>query len=161
MCSDTSVTDGLIGSWMSLFFSTGEIYPPLGIDLQYLDLDHVSHLHDVFYFLNTMPCQFRNMNESLFARQDLDEGAKVHYSFHLADVYLADFGFLYDRLNDILRFVDIVGIDAGDSDLAVVVDINGDIEVGDYLTDGLASRSDDFTDLLLGYREHDVLRCIF
>ena len=89
------------------------------------------------------------MDESVLARQDLDEGAELLDGNNGALVHLAD-GDLFDHaLDDFLGALETLGIARVDVHGAIVLDVNLGTRLGDDALDGLSAGADDEADLVL------------
>ena len=81
------------------------------------------------------------------AGSNLNECADGQDSYDLAVVQLADFGNEADVVNDLLSSVSSSGVNSGDEDGAIILDVNLGTGVSADLLDGLAAGTDDLADL--------------
>ena len=86
------------------------------------------------------------MDQTVLARGDLHEGAKLHQAHDAAVVQLADLGDKHDVVDALLRGVAGGGVGGGDVDGAVVVNVDLRAGVGDDLLNDGAALADDLAD---------------
>src|SRR5262245_34502915 len=130
----------------------------LGIDVDDLDEDLVTLVDLVLHLPDPLIGDFRDVDETLYTRKDLDEGPEVHDSDDLADVDLPELrlgGELADDLHGLLggRLVNGRNIHP-----PVVVDVDLRACALNDRADRLSARPDDFADLVLGNPDGDDAR---
>src|SRR5688500_3212767 len=113
-----------------------------------LDRHPVALLHDVLGLLRASVLELGDVDESLRAGEDLDEGAEGGRALDRALVRPADLRLLRDRLHHLLRPLHRLAADGGDRDDSLVVD--RDLGAGLVLdaANRLPLRADQVADLL-------------
>src|SRR5262249_24209186 len=112
------------------------------------DPDFIAHLDDVFGLLDAEVRQFADVNQAVFAREELDEAAKFLDRDNFAPIDLADLGFsshAFDRFARDLHAFFGHGIDLH---RAIVLDVDFATGLFDDALDVLATRPDQRADLL-------------
>src|SRR5690606_8705514 len=117
------------------------------VDFQHLDLDHVAFLELVGDLLHALAGDLRDVHQSVLARQDGHERAEFHGLGDLARVEPARLRVRGDLLGAGLGGQGGGGVDRGDDDGAVVLDVDlGAGLLGDAL-DGGATLAGHLADL--------------
>src|SRR5439155_18277587 len=131
------------------------------VEAENLDLDGVADLDDVGHLADALRRQFADMDEPVTRTEEVHEGAEIDGFDDLAIVDGADLGLGDDPPNPVDRRLRGVGVDRGNLDRAVIVDV--DLRAGglDDLADDLAARTDHLADLILGDRDRRDARRVF
>src|SRR5690606_41086523 len=101
----------------------GQADTALLVHFQHLDLDHVAFLEHVADALNALVRDLRDVHQAVLARGDGHERAEVHQLGDLALVDAARLDVRGDLLDARLRGLAGGGVDRGDGDGAVVLDV--------------------------------------
>src|SRR5690606_35892835 len=118
------------------------------VDFQHLDLDHVAFAELVGDLLHALSGDLRDVHQAVLARQDGHERTEVHDLGDLALVDPARLDVRGDLLDALLGGIGGGGVDRGDDDGAVVLDVDlGPGLLGDGL-DGRATLADHLADLV-------------
>src|SRR5581483_11949633 len=127
-----------LGGWVVAFEQRAarQVDAPLGVDL----------LHQVLHPAHALIGQVRDVDQPLFAWQDLDEGAEVHQPLDGASILLADLHVLGDGLDHGQRLVLGRSVGGGDHRPAVVLDVDADAGLVGDLADVLAAGPDERAD---------------
>ena len=118
------------------------------VHVQYQYFNFLAFFEDVGHFLDASIAQHGDVNQTVLARQDVDEGTEVNDALDLTDVDLADFSFCSDAQNALTSsFSGVFGL-TEDLDRAVVFDIDRSLGFFADGTNGRAAFTDDVTDLV-------------
>src|SRR3989339_933737 len=139
----------------------GQANLPLPVHVQHLDHHDVALLEDLVHGLHPAMGQFRNMDQTVGARQNLHKGAEVHELLDDAPVGGANFRLRGDLVDHPDGFVGRFLVGRGDVDLAVVFDVHLDPGGGYDGLDHFAAGSDHVPDLVGIDGEHDDLGGVF
>ena len=102
----------------------GQLDTAAVVHVQYQHFHFLTFFQDVSHFLYASIAQHGDVNQAVFARQDVHECAEVDYALNLADVDLADLSFSGDAQNALTRrFCRFLGL-AEDLDRTVVFDVD-------------------------------------
>src|SRR6185312_7776611 len=119
------------------------------VEAEDLHLDLVAEIHHVRDLGDAARRQLRDVHEPVAAAEEVHEGAEIDHLHDLAGVDHADLGLGDDALDPVDRGLALLGVDRGDLDGAVVLDVDlGAGGLGD-LADHLAASADHFADLVL------------
>jgi len=116
----------------------GEIDPALAVDFHNLYFDQVTLADNVFDFLDPFPGELADVDQAFLARQEFDEGAKVHQAGDAAFKDLAWLGIIGNALDDRNGFVSSFAVGRRNKDAAVILDVNLDAGFLDDAVDDLA-----------------------
>src|SRR5471032_1227322 len=131
------------------------------VHVQYQYFNFLTFLQYVGHFLYASVAQHGDVNQTVLARQDVDECAEVDDALNLTDVDLADFRFSSDTQNALTCcFSRFLGF-AKDLDRAVAFDVDRSLGLFTDCTDGRAALTDDVTDLVGIDLHRDHGRSIF
>ena len=100
------------------------------------------------------------MDKTFLARQDFYKSAELHKTGDTAEIRLADFDFLHERLDHRFCLLGSCLIFGSDIYAAVLFDVEFRTGFRDDLIEGLSAAADDDTDLVDRDRERNDLRCI-
>src|SRR5262249_40197430 len=128
------------------------------VDVQNLHHHLVPFAEHVSDAAHTLRSELRDMQQTVCARENLDESAEVHDLSHRAPINLADFRLGGDELDHLDGAAARRLIVRRDHDGAVVLDVDLDAGLLDDAADDLASGADDLADLLGPDFERDDTR---
>src|SRR5207247_9222843 len=112
------------------------------VEAEDLDLARVADLDDIVDLADALRRQLADMDEPVARAEEVHEGAEIDHLDDLAVVDDAEFGLGDDAADPVDRRLRGVGVDRGNLDRAVVIDV--DLGAGrlDDLADHLAARAD-------------------
>jgi hypothetical protein len=113
------------------------------VGLQHLDLDDLAFLQEVGDVLDPLVRDLADVQQTVLARQDVDEGTEVQDLRDRAFVDLADLGLGGDLGDAALRELGLVGVGAGNRDRAVFADVDRAAGFFGQRTDRRAALADD------------------
>src|SRR5690242_16614730 len=119
------------------------------VDLLHDDVDDVAAAHHVLDVGDTARADVRDVEQSVGALLQLDEGAELGRLHDLAGERVADLGLLRQSLDRRDRVPGLRALGRVDEDRAVLLDVDLHLEVGLEAADRLAALADDHADLLL------------
>src|SRR5579872_6242107 len=117
------------------------------VDTGNFHLEPVADVHDVFHTIDAVRRQLGDVDQSLLARQHLDECAEVHDAAYRTVVLLADLHLRGETLDHVDCLLSGLVARACDVHRAVVLDVDRCLALGNDLLDLLAPRADDRADL--------------
>src|SRR5437868_3764525 len=87
------------GSFCSSNVLDGQLDTAAVVHVQYQHFHFLAFFQDIGHFFDASIAQHRDVNQTVLARQDVDEGAEVDDALDFTHVDLADFGFSGDAQN--------------------------------------------------------------
>ena len=120
------------------------------IDFITFDRDGIANLDNSIGISDILSAHAGNMNETVLAGENLDKGAIGLNPGNGAGVDLADFGGRHQSIDVGFGLSYLGFIHTGDSDTAVLINVDLDAKVGLDLTDHFAARPDQLTNLVGG-----------
>src|SRR5665648_234138 len=124
------------------------LFAVLHRDVEHLDLDQIALLDDLLYGLHAALGQLGDVHQAVGSRLEAHKGAEVDGRSHPADDYFARLDLLGDALDPVRAAFAARAVGRVDLDHAVVIDLDGAIELVLEPADGLAALTDDRTDLV-------------
>src|SRR4029077_18494142 len=131
------------------------------VEAEHLDLDGVADLDDVGNLADALRRQLADMNEPVARAEEVHESAEIDDLDDLAIVDRIGLRLRDDAADPVDRRLRGVGVDRGNLDRAVIVDV--DLGAGglDDLADDLAAAAAPLEALVLLYRDRGDARCVF
>src|SRR6185503_20369609 len=109
------------------------------VDPDHLDQDRISFVDDVLDALDPVGLELRDVDQAVFTRRDLDEGAERHHPANGSGVDASDLGIFGDPTNDLPRAIPVRPAEGGDANFAGVLDVDLGAGLGADLLDHLAA----------------------
>src|ERR1700733_4145703 len=107
----------------------------LAVDLEHLDAHDIAFLQLVTHPFDAFIGDLRDVHEAVAARQDRDEGAKIHQARNLALIDAPHLDVRRDEFDATLRLAPGGTADGCDLDRAIIFDIDRGAGLFGYLAD--------------------------
>src|SRR5574343_766765 len=146
-----SFRSGSLGCGSALFLGDslhGELDATTVVGFENLDADDLTFLDVVFNLIDALLGDLRDVQQAILARQNLNDGTEVEDLQHGTFVDLANLDFCGDRIDTSTSSGSGIARGGGDSDRAVVLDVDGGAGFLGDRTKHDAALTDHVTDLL-------------
>ena len=135
-----------------------EVCTALLVEAHELDPSVIAQVQNVLDLLNAAVLQLGDVNHAVVTGSNLNECADGQDADDLAVVQLANLGDEADVVDHLLGSVSSSGVDSGDEDGAIVLDVNLGAGVSADLLNGLAAGTDNLADLVHRNLQHGAQR---